>query len=126
MNNPAPNGLSKQERIHGKTDISTLLAKGRYGVVPGIRYCFLRNNGQDCSRMMVSVSKKFFKRAVKRNLLKRRVREAYRRLKSQLPQDCDLFLIYNTKDVMDYAAIYSSVEKIVSNIKTRGNGQTED
>lgn len=126
MNNPAPNGLSKQERIHGKTDIDNLLAKGRYGIVPGIKYCCLRDNGLEYPRMMVSVSKRFFKRAVKRNLLKRRIREAYRHLKHDLPSNCDLFIIYNTKEIMDYASIYASVEKIVSNLKPRDNGQAED
>lgn len=125
MNKPAPNGLSKQERIHGKTDISTLLAKGRYGLVPGLKYCYLKDNGLDHPRMMVAVSKRFFKRAVKRNLLKRRIREAYRLLKHNMPQSCDLFIMYNTKEVMDSAAISASVAEIISNLRPRGNGQAE-
>lgn len=125
MNITTPKGLSRQERIHGKTDIGNLLAKGSYGVVPGIKYCYLQDNGLDYPRMMVSVSKRLFKRAVKRNLLKRRIREAYRHLKHGLPSNSDLFIIYNTKDIMDYASIYASVEKIISNLKAL-NGKAED
>ena len=53
-----------------------LLAKGRHGKVTGLRYCFRPDSGAEENRIMVSVPKKMFKRAVKRNLLKRRIRES--------------------------------------------------
>lgn len=120
MNLPADNGLSKEERLHGKNSISALLAKGRYGNVPGLRYCFHRESGMEHPRLLISVSKKYFKRAVKRNLLKRRIREAYRRLKGGLPAGTDLMIIYSTKEILEYSEIYSSVEKIIRNIETYG------
>lgn len=120
MNNPAYNGLSKEERLHGKNSISALLAKGRYGNVPGLRYCFHKESGLDHPRMMVSVPKKFFKRAVKRNLLKRRIRESYRRLKGNLPAGTDVLIMYSTKEIMEYTDIYSSVEKMIQNIDSYG------
>ncbi len=117
------NTLSKSERLHGKNSISVLLAKGRHGKVPGFRYCYYTETQEDHPRMMVSVSKRFFKRAVKRNLLKRRIREAYRRLKNGLPAGTDVLFMYNTKEVLDYQTIYSSIENIIKNISENGQGK---
>jgi len=66
------------------------------------------------NRIMVSVSKRFFKRAVKRNLLKRRIREAYRTQKHLLaPAGIDILFIYNTKEILPYADIHSTVGDIL-------------
>lgn len=43
-----------------------------------------RNNGGPAAQVLISVSKRHFKRAVKRNRVKRQIREAYRANKQQL------------------------------------------
>ena len=68
---------------------------------------------------MVSVSKRFFKRAVKRNLLKRRLREAYRTRKGLLPAGVDLMLVYNSKEVLSSPEIGELVEKALLAIAGR-------
>jgi len=66
---------------------------------------------------MVSVPKRFFKRAVKRNLLKRRMREAYRTQKSMLgPSSIDILFLYNSKEVNDFQTIKEEVSVILKNI----------
>ncbi len=66
---------------------------------------------------MISVPKKLFKRAVKRNLLKRRIRESYRRLKGEINGGpYDILLIYSTKEIMDYGRIYADVEAILKQL----------
>ena len=58
------------------------------------------------NNIIVSVPKRLFKRAVKRNLLKRRLREAYRTQKGLLPPEgYSILFLYNTKEVLDYAAV---------------------
>ena len=79
-----PNTLSKEERLYCRKDISELLASGRFWGGFPIRMCARCGNGAGHSRIMVSVPKKLFRRAVKRNLLKRRLREAYRLQKGLL------------------------------------------
>ena len=79
----------------------------------------MADNGEEFSRILISVPKKLFKRAVKRNLLKRRIRESWRRLKHNLAQSehgMDLLFIYSTKEVLTYQEIYSHIEKIVDKL----------
>ena len=119
MNGKATDNLPKKERLCGKKAIETLLAKGRHGSVGPIRYIHMADNGEEFSRILISVPKKLFKRAVKRNLLKRRIRESWRRLKHNLAQSehgMDLLFIYSTKEVMTYQDIYSHIEKIVEKL----------
>lgn len=84
------------------------------------------------NRLLVSVSKKFFKRAVKRNLLKRRMREAYRLQKELL--DCsgvDFLLSWTSKEVGDWQTVRDEVATALTRIdkavaKQRGAGSTSD
>jgi ribonuclease P protein component len=110
------NTLPKKERLCGKTAISKLLA-GKKGSVPGMRFIYLKDTGADTNRIVVSVSKKFFKRAVKRNLLKRRIRESYRMQKHALEvKGVDILFIYFTKEILSYEEIYKAVGQIIDKI----------
>ena len=113
MDGQPRNTLPKKERLCGKTSIGMLLAKGRHGNVPGLRFCCLVGNGQEDDRVMVSVPKKLFKRAVKRNLLKRRLRESYRRQKHSLAPGIDLLMTYSTKEILSYEEIYAAVGQVI-------------
>jgi len=115
------NTLPKKERLCGKTSISKLLAKGKHGSVPGIRYQCLYGTDSGVNRILVSVSKKFFKRAVKRNLLKRRIRESWRRQKHllNLEGNFDILLIYSVKEILSYEEIYSSVGQVIENLNIK-------
>ena len=120
------NTLPKAERLCGKTAISKLLAKGKHGSVPGIRYQCLYGTDSGVNRIVVSVSKKFFKRAVRRNLLKRRMRESWRKQKHMLTLDgnFDILLIYSVKEVLSYEDIYTAVGQIIRNLNDRFGQKT--
>ncbi|KGF41501.1 MULTISPECIES: ribonuclease P protein component [Prevotellaceae] len=82
-----PFKLSKWERICGRTLLEKLFTGGKsksFSVFP-LRVVYLLTDQPDGDlqhvvpvKMMVSVSKRHFKRAVKRNRVKRQVRGAYR------------------------------------------------
>ena len=119
------NTLPKSERISGKAAVSALMSKGRWGFARGLKYCYLTNAGEEdaavANRVMVSVPKRLFKRAVKRNLLKRRLREAYRTQKDILsPCGIDLLLLYNTDEILDSGSLAEQVGTILRKICDEG------
>lgn len=127
MDTPTHNTLPKKERLCGKTAISRLLAEGKHGSVPGLRYLCLNGSGDPKVRMMVSVPKKFFKRAVKRNLLKRRIRESWRRQKHDLivKEGLDILFMYPSKEILSYEELYTAVGEIISKLNRRYGGEAE-
>lgn len=113
------NTLGKAERLSGKKSVATLLAGGRWGSLGHFRYCWMfRTDGVSAGnlpgRILVSVPKRCFKRAVKRNLLKRRIREAYRVQK--LP-GADIMFQYNSAELADFAAVCADITAILSRIQ---------
>lgn len=79
-----------------------------------------------CVEVMFSVPKKFHKRANRRNLLKRRAREAYRLhrepLRERLQQQgatLRVALIYSTKECHTYKTISYAVQRILEQISQR-------
>lgn len=120
MAGTAVNTLPKEERLSGKRSISRLMSEGRWGSCPGFKFCCLRQTGEDKGRIMVSVPKRFFKRAVKRNLLKRRIRESWRTQKSLLnvPGGADLLILYNTPEILTSDQIREAVAVIISHISS--------
>ena len=112
----------KSERISGGKYVAALLAGGKWCRSELLKACYMRN-GLEYSRVVVAVPKRLFKRAVKRNLLKRRIREAYRLQKELLmPADggasfgFDVLLQYNAPEVADFAAIRADVAAMLRRI----------
>ena len=117
--------LPKEERLSGKTAIATLMKKGHWGVSGCLRFCVLSPGGGEVNRVMVSVSKKNFKRAVRRNLLKRRMRESYRTQKDLLEGagPLDLLLVYNSKEILEYQTIRQDVGDILRSLAAKSAEQ---
>ena len=118
MDNDFRKTLKKKERLSVGADLSRLFASGRYGFTDGFRYCYRIGNELSFNRIVVSVPKKCFRRAVKRNLLKRRIREAYRLNKNLLPVNAEkggtdiLF-------ILDFNAVVLSVRNILEGLAAK-------
>jgi ribonuclease P protein component, eubacterial len=79
------NGYPFHEKLKKKYEIDLLFDKGKWLSVDNIRIIHLRPSEKltiDTHRIGVSVSKRFFKKAVDRNRIKRLLRESYRLNKS--------------------------------------------
>lgn len=118
MEAKASYSFTKEERLCGKTLIEALLAKGKHGSVPGMRYLVRKNTGCGHARVLISVPKKIFKRAVKRNLCKRRIREAWRKQKHMLncENGTDILFMYSTKEILSYDEIFTAVAQIIERL----------
>ena len=73
-------GFSKDERLKSRKSIKRLIASGQRLQVPGLTLLWLRGEEKALGSVKVafSVPKKKIPAAVDRNLIKRRLREAYR------------------------------------------------
>ena len=81
---------------------------------------FAEPDTEQSVEVLFSVPKKFHKRANKRNLLRRRTKEAYR-LQKQIvhngaPVNLDLALIYSSKEVLPYKTVANAVRRILESV----------
>ena len=140
----------REERLRSLTTIRRLFTEGKGGFVYPFRYTVLVEKPKQevgetdnlvadgvtvepaqkqCSgkvEIMISVPKKFHKRANKRNLLKRRTREAYRLSREELRakvveqgEVLNIALVYSTKELHTYKTISNAVQRILEQIGSR-------
>lgn len=128
-----PNSFPKAEHLCGEITIGRLFTQGQAFIAYPMRVVFLVLEKSDASgaRVMVNVPKKRFKRAVKRNRLKRLMREAYRLNKHILAQilaerGMQLHLAFNyvSDDELDFTTIdrkmKQALEKIIEKTELSG------
>lgn len=121
----------KSEKLKSKITIDLLFSKGKSVSKYPLRLVFVEsdygipdNSGQKL-KMGVSVSKKYFKRAVDRNYFKRVLRETYRLNKHILIDNLDkkyaFMFFYQTKERLTYEEINTKTiqlfEKFISQLK---------
>lgn len=106
--------LPKAGRIYRRGEIDALFASGDSFTVWPVRCVYMAGEGR---AVMVSAPKRSFKRAVVRNLLKRRIREAYRLHQHRLEGvGVRLALHYVGKEVVAYAQIEQAVVAILDRL----------
>lgn len=114
--------LTRAERLRTLGVIRRLFESGRSGFVYPFRYIYFAEADLCASaKLLFSVPKRFHKHANKRNLLRRRTKEAYR-LNRELLVDgiaasIDLALVYSSKDRLEYQKIERSVKKILQQVR---------
>lgn len=120
-----PHSLPRTERLRSFGAIRRLFENGESGFVYPLRYVWFAEADEiPSAEVLFSVPKKFQKRANKRNLQRRRMKEAYRLHKTILGRDgqpvaLDLALIYSTKEITPYRVIDHAVQKILEQIMAR-------
>lgn len=96
--------------------ILSLLRTGQVVFRYPLKVCYQEGEGD----FGVSVPKRNFKRAVRRNLLKRRLREAWRRsVGPGAAGKLDVFIYYIGKQVEDYERIEKSVSQVLDDLASR-------
>ncbi|MFT3794482.1 ribonuclease P protein component [Flavobacterium sp.] len=101
----------KNEKLKSRNTIDALFTEGKSVSKFPLRLVYLPVEATEGEKikMGVSVSKKYFKKAVDRNYYKRVLRECYRLNKHLLLEHLDkpyaIMFLYQTKDRLDFAEI---------------------
>lgn len=108
----------KEERLHKEKLIKELFETGSSFYFYPFKVLLKRNPDADSSvhQVMISVSRKNFKRAVDRNLIKRRIRESFRLNKNLLPVKPTFLIayIYTAKEILTFAQIQERLVKTLN------------
>lgn len=112
--------LPKSERLCGLKAVGELFQTGKSASAGCLRCKYLLREDEEASRIVVSVPKRSFKRAIKRNLLKRRIRESYRRQKALLGPGVDILFIYTAAEVLPYEVVYADMASLLHTVSARG------
>ena len=105
--------FSKEERLTSKKDIKELFADGSFFHIRPLQFKVLQKVSLAQSQILIAVPKRQHKRAVVRNLVKRRIREAYR-LNKHLIKESPSYLIaiiYLSPEVLSFAEIEQKLIK---------------
>lgn len=115
--------LSKSERLHAEKSIKELFNEGSSFFLFPFKVQFFVKKGvpSGTPQVLFSVSKRKLKKAVDRNFVKRRMREAYRLNKNLLSQEnieLNLGLIYVAGNLMEFSEIQAKIISCLKKLQT--------
>ncbi len=122
--------LSKEQRVHGKKNIEALFQNGEAFFVHPFRVMFTINaaKSQSSFAQIVAIApKKTFKKAVDRNTIKRKIKEAYRLLQFELNQELlvinqksiQIAFIFVQKAMPNYQEVSKAISKIIKQLNLK-------
>lgn len=109
----------KQEKLKSHTVIDSLFTQGKTVSKYPLRIVYVPTENKEGLplKVGVSVSKRYFKKAVDRNFYKRLLREAYRLNKSilleQIQEPYAIMIFYQTKDRLNYEQVNEKMIKLM-------------
>lgn len=110
--------LKKHEILRSKKNIKELFDNGSSFFLYPFKVYYQSNNTEENNKVLFSVSKKSFAKAVDRNLIRRRMREAYRLNKTLLNIDdkqslsLSIALVYISKFKLSYSEIENKLKQV--------------
>lgn len=123
----SPKTFGKNEKLVSKKTIDALFSGGNSRSMSAypLRVVFMRkerSETEEPAQVMVSVSKRHFKRAVKRNRVKRQIREAYRLNKHLLHEALEqkkdtavaMAFIWQSDELTETALITEKMQALLS------------
>ena len=127
------NKLTKSERLSRKSTIDKLYAEGRSVAAFPLRAVYIpleAEEGEPTVSILIAVSKKRFRHAVDRNLVKRRLREAYRLNKHNFVETLQqqggrmaIAILYLDKQHHSFQHLQTRLRKILQMIQEKASEQ---
>ena len=121
-------GLGKKEKLKSRKQIEALFAQGKSFAVFPIRvtYNISSADGESLAQIGVTASKRYFKKAVDRNRIKRLLREAYRLQKKELAEaltqtntKANLFFIYTDKTIASFDVMKTAMNHCLKRLQQK-------
>ncbi|MGE5519593.1 MAG: ribonuclease P protein component [Candidatus Dadabacteria bacterium] len=123
-------GFGKAEKLKSRKQIEEIFLSGKnFGSYPlRVIYKVVPQENGVPVKVGVSVSKRYFKKAVHRNRIKRLMREAYRLQKEELVNSLReqqkglvVFFIYNHKELPNFSTLKEAMAKSLDQLQKRSN-----
>lgn len=114
----------KSERLNSRKIIEKLFDRNNPDIVSFLSYPYrvvmlsTHDEEEGFPEILISVSKKRFKKAVDRNRIKRLTREGYRVQKIKFPNKTYLGLVYIGKELPDLDGVKKSIATVLSKLRT--------
>lgn len=113
--------FKKEERLSSKKQIEELFARGSYFYLHPFKVIYLaKREANPPHQVLISVSARTFKKAVDRNLIKRRIRESYRLQKHLLGNEKNWLIayIYTSKEILPSNTIQKKMLLALQKLKS--------
>lgn len=117
------------KKLKSQKKIERLFTEGKRVQKFPLRAVYFFESSEDVSfKIAVSVPKKLVKKANKRNLIKRRMREAFRLNQHKLvhPENWEIMFIYSTSEILEYAKIEKSMVVLIDSLNSLSNDNTSE
>ena len=111
--------LPKEERLCSRKALEALFGGGSKSILAYPVRAVFQKTEETGIRIMVSVSKRFFKRAVKRNRIKHQLREAYRlnkRILQPAEGGLNIAFLWNSNELLPSAKVMEKMQTLLSKI----------
>ena len=121
-------GFGRKEKLKSRKVIENLFENGRsFSIFPiRVSYLFIPSDKDQLLQVGVSAGKKYFKRAVDRNRIKRLIREAYRLQKEELFSAMKqhqvsgfAFFIYTGKTIAPFQEIKDAMQQCLKRLQQK-------
>jgi ribonuclease P protein component len=122
--------FKKEERLYGHAALENVYENGKHLHSNNIKVLFIEvpQSAYPACRVVFSVPKRNFKKAVDRNLIKRRMREVYRNHKHLLYQHLAekqksiyIYLIYTAKQIISFDELKENLVQALQLLANRVN-----
>lgn len=125
------NRLTHAERLRGEIRVNNLFLSGESFIAYPYRIVYAVSKADESEEspraaLLVSVPKKRFKRAVKRNRLRRCIKEAYRLNKTllynplqELGLKVELAIVYLDKEIQPYASLEKRMKEMLQKLTAK-------